>query len=223
MPEARARVRRACAALSDACVRDRTTPLLVSAHSLSLAIHGDMRPAIPVLALVLLGCGRPSQMPQAGDMSRVVIERGDRGPAWTPDVCAKVDLHPEYRLLSESSLVAFLNAQHLDARVERQPVQANRPDLVFVFVSRAGEAAVPLRVAILPSADEAGRALADGLAQRGSGSWGFHRANIAVLGPTGAPEEDLFFAGATRLACWGTFTYMPGSDAVVVPGGYAEP
>jgi hypothetical protein len=78
-------------------------------------------------------------------------------------------------------------------------------------------------VAVLPSSDEAGKALHDALLLHGAGAWGVHRANLAILGPIGRTEEDLAFAGSTRLACWGTFTYVESSEAVVVPGGYAEP
>jgi hypothetical protein len=172
--------------------------------------------------------GPPSQMPPGPEWRQYVVDRpGTSGPGshqWGPDVCARVDLKPDYHALTEASLVAFLQGQGLDARVERQPVEANKPGLVFVFVAAPGTSrTVPLRVAILPSADEAGRDLYDALLLRGQGAWGVHRANLAVLGPSGDEPDDLQFAGKTRLACWGTFTVAEGGDAVVVPGGYAEP
>jgi hypothetical protein len=44
------------------------------------------------------------------------------------------------------------------------------------------------------------------------------------LGPTGTRNDDLAFAAATKLVCWGTFTVaMTKDDTVVVPGGYTEP
>src|SRR5882672_10096956 len=188
-----------------------------------------MRMALVAATAALAGCGgRPSQMPAGPDWKQFVVDRpGASGPdalEWRPDVCAHVDLHADYHLLNETSLVAFLRDQQIDARVERQPVEANKPGLVFVFVSSPGAAQpVPLRVAILPSADEAGKDLHDALLQKGSGAWGVHRANLAVLGPYGSKEEDLQFAAKTRLACWGTFTLSQDDDAFVVPGGYAEP
>lgn len=188
-----------------------------------------MRFAWVALAAALGSCGGPpSQMPAGPDWRSYVVDRpgasGSTALEWRPDVCAKVDLHPDYRMLNETSLVAFLHDQQLDARVERQPVEANKPGLVFVFVTSPGASQpVPLRVAILPTADEAGKDLYDALVQRGSGSWGVHRANLAVLGPNGEKEDDLQFAAKTKLACWGTFTLSDGGDAIVLQGGYAEP
>ncbi|MGA2448618.1 MAG: hypothetical protein ABTD50_08080 [Polyangiaceae bacterium] len=133
-------------------------------------------------------------------------------------------MRPDYGTLNESSLVAFLQSQQLSVRVERQPVEPGKPELVFVFVSApSGSQTIPLRVAMLKTPDEAGRDLYDALLQHGSGVWGVHRANVAVLGPPGSPDDDLAFAAKTRLACWGTFTIAEGGDAVVIPGGYAEP
>lgn len=194
------------------------------------------RSASLVVTVALLGCGgslvgcagRPSQMPSSPDWREYVVDRqgasGRVGFDWRPDVCAHVDLAPDYRNLNETSLVAFLRGQQIEARVERQPVEAHKPDLVFVFVTMPGIAqTVPLRVAILTSADDAGRALYDALIQRGTGAWGVHRSNVAVLGPVGSSEDDLAFAAKTRLSCWGTFTLADSGDAFVVPGGYLEP
>lgn len=181
------------------------------------------------VAAALVGCaGRPSQMPAGADWRQYVVDRpggsGRSALEWRPDVCAHVDLAPDYRNLNETSLVAFLRSQQIEARVERQPVETHKPDLVFVFVTLPGVAqTVPLRVAILTSPDEAGRDLFDALVQRGTGAWGVHRANVAVLGPLGSSEDDVAFAAKTRLACWGTFTFADSGDAFVVPGGYAEP
>ncbi len=187
------------------------------------------RCAVLAIMASLTGCAAAaSQMPPGPDYRRYVVDRpGGSGPGafeWRPDVCAQSDLHADYRVLNETNLVAFLHDQQIDARVERQPVEAHKPDLVFVFVTSPGTSqSVPLRVAILPSADEAGRALYDALLQRGAGGWGLHRSNLAVLGPSGADEDNLAFAAKTRLACWGTFTFVDSGDASVVPGGYTEP
>lgn len=187
------------------------------------------RSALVVSLIALPGCAaQVSQMPPSSDVGKYVIGRlGVSGPGalqWRPDVCARADLHPDYRLLNETNLVASLKEQHFEARVERQAVEANKPELLFVFVSGGDlPQPVPLRVAVLPSADEAGHALSEALAQRGKGGWGVHRANLAVLGPMGREEDDLEFAAKVGLACWGTFTFAPSDDAFVVPGGYAEP
>jgi hypothetical protein len=175
------------------------------------------------------GCGGPaSQMPPGPEWRRFVVDRpGASGPGalqWRPDVCAHTELRPERRHLNETNLVAFLHDQGLDVRAERQPVEPSKPELVFVFVSAPGESrSVALRVAILPSADEAGRDLYEALLQKGDGAWGVHRANLAVLGPFGDEPDDVQFAAKTRLGCWGTFTMMHDGDAFVLTGGYAEP
>ncbi|MCL2449489.1 MAG: hypothetical protein FWD17_11125 [Polyangiaceae bacterium] len=166
-------------------------------------------------------------MPAGADFHPFVVQRpGAAGPAaftWRPDVCDRTDLRPDYRQLDETNLVAFLRDNQLDVHVERQPVEANKPELVFVFVSAAGSAPVALRVAILKTPDEAGHDLYDALTQRGDGWWGVHRANLAVLGPPADPAKAISFAARTRLACWGTFTFAHSSDTFVVAGGYAEP
>jgi hypothetical protein len=187
-----------------------------------------LRPTFAGFALVLAGCGRPSQMPAAPDWDQFVLRRpnasGSAGESWRPEICAGVDLHPDYHTLDETSLAAFLQNQQLTVRVERQPVEPNKPELVFLFVSAAsGSDPIALRVAMLKTPDEAGRDLYDAVLQHGSGSWGVRRANVAVLGPPGSSHEDLAFAAKTKLACWGTFLLEDDDDAVVIPGGYAEP
>jgi hypothetical protein len=135
-----------------------------------------------------------------------------------PGLCEGEDLHPEYERLDESSLIRFLERQRLDLRVERP-----RADLIYVNVNGMGTPQpVRLRVAILRTADEAGRELADALAQHGKGAWGVHRSNLAVLGPVGEPTDDIVFAAMTKVACWGVFTVAAGDDAIVIPGGYRE-
>jgi hypothetical protein len=185
-----------------------------------------LRPALVGFALAVASCGRPSQMPAGPDWEQFVVRRpntSSTGTSWRPDVCAGFDLHPDYRALNETSLVAFLQSQQVSVRVERQPVEPNKPELVFLFISTANGDPIALRVAMLKTPDEAGRDLYDALLQHGDGSWGVRRANVAVLGPPGSRHEDLAFAAKTRLACWGTFVVEDGDDAVVIPGGYAEP
>jgi hypothetical protein len=185
--------------------------------------------AITTALTASVGCARPSQMPPGPDWTRYAVEQPDqRGPGrshWRAEVCARQDLRPDYRVLNEANLVAFLRAQGFELRIERQPVEPSKPELVYVFVAdrRAASGSVALRVATLASPDVAGHALYDALLARGEGAWGVHRANVAVLGPAGFVDDDLAFAARTRLACWGTFTFAEAGDAYVVAGGYAEP
>jgi len=135
-----------------------------------------------------------------------------------PGLCDGEDLRPDYERLDESSLLRFLERQRLDLRVERP-----RADLVYINVGGVGTTApVRLRVAILRSADEAGRELAEAITQHGRGSWGIHRSNLAVLGPVGDPTDDIVFGAVTKVACWGVFTLAAGDDPIVVPGAYRE-
>jgi hypothetical protein len=183
------------------------------------------------MLVITTGCAGALPLQTSGlDGRRFVIEgtapEGTPGHTMTlrPEVCDGYDLRPDYGALNEASLVRFLSDQRLDAQVQRQAVQNNNPDLNYIFVSVPGVTQpVALRVATLPNADEAGRALADALAQRGQGAWGLHRSNLAVLGPSGSQVDDIAVVATTKLACWGTFTMNDGSNAVVVPGGYAEP
>ena len=80
-----------------------------------------------------------------------------------------------------------------------------------------------LRVAILPDAPAAGRDLHEAILQHGTGSWGVHRGNLAVLAPIGDPDEIVSFAAKTKLACWGVLTLAGRDDSFVTPGGYFEP
>jgi hypothetical protein len=183
--------------------------------------------ALPLLAGAA-GCGGASQMPPGPDWQQFVVNRqgadGPWGHTWRPGVCAGTDMKPDYGVLQESNVIDFLRSENYPVRVERQPVEPGKPDLVFVFVQVPGMSeAVPLRVATLKTPDEAGRALHEALIQRGKGYWGVHRANVAIFGPKGEPEDDLAFAAKTKLACWGTFTFYSGHDIYVVAGGYTEP
>ena len=185
-----------------------------------------VRLLVPTL-LVLTACG--------GDLGLRVTSRTDprsfvRDPAGGPagsnldalrfraGLCDPEALRPDYARLDETSLIRFLEAQRLDVRVDRP-----RADLVYLNVANAGtEKPVRLRVAILANADEAGLDLHEAILEHGPGSWGVHRSNLAILGPIGSPEDDIAFAAATKLACWGVFTIAGTDDTFVVPGGYTE-
>jgi hypothetical protein len=182
-----------------------------------------------LLALVLSACSESLPLQMHGvDWRRYVVERPDRGELrgtrFRTEVCEGYNLRPDYATLTEASLVRFLHDQRLDVQVQHQAVDAQNPDLNYVFVTIPGVVQpVSLRVAALPNADEAGRTLTEAIGKRGSGSWGVHRSNLAVLGPAGSAEDDISVAATSKLACWGTFTMDYRGDATVIPGGYAEP
>jgi hypothetical protein len=132
--------------------------------------------------------------------------------------CAGWNLAPQYNRLDENALLNLLRRRGLQVSIERP-----RTDLAYVLVddTRTRQPA-RLRVAILNSADEAGRELADALVQHGEGSWGVHRSNLAVLGPVGDTTHDLAFAAEIGLPCWGIFTIRGKEDTFVIPGAYRE-
>ncbi|HEY3595725.1 MAG TPA: hypothetical protein VGL13_17685, partial [Polyangiaceae bacterium] len=178
-------------------------------------------------ALATLSCAANRNMHVSPAVNYGTIARDRSGSAPTseaaatrfrPGLCEGEDLRPDYDRLDETSLIRFLERQRLDLRVERP-----RADLIYINVNGAGTPIpVRLRVAILRSADEAGRELAEAIAQHGSGAWGIHRSNLAVLGPAGDPTDDIVFAAVTKVACWGVFTVAAGDEPVVVPGAYRE-
>jgi hypothetical protein len=184
---------------------------------------------VAVAAILALGCANRSlAMPPGVDWHQYAIDRDGSGNIASlrlrPDACEGHDLRPEYGTLNEASFVRFLQQQRYDGQVLRQQVDAIHPELHYVFVNVPGIASpVPLRVAVLPNADEAGRALHEAVLQRGPGSWGVRRANVAVLGPIGSSTDDVAFAATTKLACWGAFMIAGTDDAFAIPGGYAEP
>ncbi len=159
------------------------------------------------------------------DWKAYVQDRGGAAPGsdlaalqFKPGLCDGENLRQEVAPLTEASFLSFLERQGLDVRVERQ-----RADLVYANLTGGGAATpVRMRIAILNSADEAGRELHEAILQHGKGSWGVHRSNLAVLGPIGQPEDDLAFAARTKLACWGVFTIAGTDDTFVVPGAYLE-
>jgi hypothetical protein len=179
----------------------------------------------------LVGPGCAETLPlqvKSADLHRYVIGPSDRRELrqsrFRPEVCEGYDLRPDYSILTEASLIRFLHDQRLDVQVQHQAVEAQNPDLNYVFVTIPGVSQpVSLRVATLPNADEAGRALSEAIAKRGTGSWGVHRSNLAVLGPSGSDDADVTVAATTKLACWGTLTLDNAGDAIAIPGGYTEP
>lgn len=185
------------------------------------------RRGLLIAMVALLGCGaRPSVLPHGDDWHAAVIDRsGAPQLAWALSVCPRAELRPESRALDEESLLSFLKAEGLSARAQREPVEPGRPPLVFIFVeeTRAPLNAVPLRVAILPSADAAGRALDEALQERGDGAWGLRRSNLAILGPPADPHDAIAFVARSNLACWGTFMFRESGATVVMPGAYLEP
>jgi hypothetical protein len=141
------------------------------------------------------------------------------GMRLTPATCQGVaEMRPEYTVLDESSLMRFLKARGYELGRTRA-----RSDLVYVDVLNAGgDAPVRLRVAILPSAQQAGRDLHEAILDHGPGSWGVHRSNLAVLAPIGNPDQVAAFAGKSQLACWGVLTMAGRDDTFVITGGYTE-
>jgi hypothetical protein len=184
---------------------------------------------VAVAAIPALGCAnRGLAMPPGVDWHQYAIDRDGSGSVASlrlrPDACEGQDMRPDYSTLNEASFVRFLQQQRYDVQVQRQQVDAKNPELHYVFVNVPGIASpVPLRVAVLPNADEAGRALHEAVLQRGPGSWGVRRANLAVLGPIGSTTDDVAFAATTKLACWGAFMIAGTDDAFAIAGGYAEP
>jgi len=176
--------------------------------------------------LAALACSSPSLRMTSGSDWHSFVRHRSGAPAtseldairFRSGLCDADELRPDYARLDETSIVRFLERQHIDVRIERP-----RADLMYLNLGGAGtERPVRLRVAILASADEAGRELNEGILQHGPGSWGVRRSNLAVLGPVGSHGDDIAFAGVTKLACWGVFTIAGTDDTVVVPGGYME-
>lgn len=193
-----------------------------------VVVFARMFSAVRALALsvvVLTACGgRDLELVSGANWKAYTYERGEPWGealgdlAFRPEVCQGLDLTPQYGHLDESDLINFLRQRGVRFQVERP-----RDDLAYIVVDDARtRRPARLRVAILESADEAGRELAEAIAQHGNGSWGVHRANLAVLGPVGDTSHDLAFAAENKLVCWGVFTVVGSRDTVVIPGGYRE-
>ncbi len=181
--------------------------------------------ACAVLAL-LAACGGPQRerSTRVSSWSAHVYERGGlhgdalAGLMLRHEVCQGEDLRPYYGALDEADLIRFLERQRIEVSVERP-----RADLAYVTLSdSSGRPGLRLRVAILPSADEAGIELGEAIAQHGRGSWGVHRSNLAVLGPVDDVGQVVSTVAVTKLACWGVFTIAGVSEVYVIPGGYRE-
>lgn len=182
-----------------------------------------------VLGLLAVGCGPEVllKVTDTSDWKAFVSDREGGSPSadelsslrFRDGLCDTQTLIPERTELNENHIISFLQKQGVDVRVERQ-----RTDLVYLNVAGAGtKNPVRFRVAILKSREQAGRELHEGILQHGEGSWGVHRANLAVLGPLGSAEDDLRFAAKLKLPCWGVFTIAGRDDTFVIPGAYIEP
>jgi hypothetical protein len=135
-----------------------------------------------------------------------------------PGVCAGVETKPDFRPLDADAFIDFLKQRGFTTRLI-----AARADLVYVDVSGLGTPSpVRFRVAILDAPGAAGHELHEALLQHGEGSWGAHRANLAVLAPNAPLEDVVGLAARTKLACWGVLTVAGHDDTYVLPGGYAE-
>ncbi len=179
------------------------------------------------LALVLIGCGPDTllQVTERSDWKAYVVDRDGSSPSsdlaalrFRPTLCSGENMRPEQRHLNEGDLIAFLERQGIDVRVERQ-----RSDLVYLNLTGVGtRSPVRLRVAILETPEKAGRELHEGILQHGLGSWGVHRGNLAVLGPVGTLKDDVRFAAKYKLPCWGVFMTAGQDDNFAIPGAYLE-
>lgn len=136
-----------------------------------------------------------------------------------PEVCDGVaENKPEKTTLDERALASFLQREGFQTTTTRE-----RPDLVYLDVTNAGgDKPVRLRVAVLADSHAAGADLHKAILEHGSGSWGVHRGNLAVLGPIGSVDQIVEFAGRSKLACWGVLTVAGRDDDFVIPGGYME-
>lgn len=171
------------------------------------------------LALVSCGSGPKSAYLSTPGGGSKYAEGSLPNMRLTPATCQGVaEMKPEYTVLDESSLMRFLQSRGYELRRTRA-----RSDLVYVDVlNGGGDIPVRLRVAILPTAQQAGRDLHEAILDHGPGSWGIHRSNLAVLAPIGKPEQVAAFAGKSQLACWGVLTMAGLDDTFVVTGGYTE-
>jgi hypothetical protein len=173
-------------------------------------------------ACVLGGCGGGYRLPKSDGIDPAAQVEGklSLGRArLRPNVCEGVDLQPDYATLDERSIVDFLKQHHFPVRLVRE-----RSDLTYVELQLNPDRDewVRLRVALLPSAAQAGFELHQGMLEHGRGSWGVHRGNLAVLAPVGSLDNIVGMAAKTKLACWGVLTVAGGDDAFVIPGGYRE-
>ena len=173
-------------------------------------------------ALFVAGCATPRLPTAHGVEPERHVANGNLnlGEArMLPSVCTADDVTPEYAALDETAVANFLKKKGLPVRIERA-----RADLFYVEVQLNPDTDewVRLRVAILGTSAQAGRELHDAILQHGMGSWGLHRANLAVLGPEGSVSDIVRFVARTKLSCWGVLTVADRDDAFVIPGNYRE-
>lgn len=184
-------------------------PLLVSVVSTLLA------------AGAALGCGGYRLPATQGVSGRDQVEHGTTlgTTRFRREVCQGVDVSPDYATLDEQAVVAFLKARGFPLRTVRA-----RSDLVYVEMQLNPDKDewVRLRVAVLGTSAQAGQELHEAVLQHGTGAWGVHRANLAVLAPAGDVDDVVAFAAKTKLACWGVLTIAGRDDSFVIPGGYRE-
>jgi hypothetical protein len=182
--------------------------------------------ALALFVPFLGGCSSPMLRVTDGSDYKTYVQDHSGGPTgadfralrFRASTCEGVSLEPDVSRLEPNHLIRFLERQQISVQIERP-----RADLVYLVLSGVGtESPVRLRVAILDNANLAGEELHAAMLQHGTGSWGVRRSNLAVLGPVGSPEDDLAFAGKTKLSCWGVFSMAGRDDTIVVPGGYRE-
>ena len=160
------------------------------------------------------------------------------------------ELRPDYKHLTTEDFASFLKTQGIDAVdikglsdadfkvfLQQQGIDigdpvairaarsdfAARDNLVLMKLSKAGENwSILVRVAVSRFPSEAGHGLHEAILFHGTGSWGIHRSNLAVLGPIGSVDRIIAFVGKSKLACWGVLDVAGRDDDFVVPGGYLE-
>jgi hypothetical protein len=177
--------------------------------------------ALFALAATSAGCGG-SRLPQTrGVDGRAYVESGSGlgDVVLKPSLCEGIDVTAEAKTLEEAHFINFLKSRGLPARLERA-----RADLVYADLQLNPETDewVRLRIATLATPAQAGEELHRAVREHGTGSWGVHRSNLAVLAPRGSLDAILAFNAKTKLACWGVLTVAGRQDAYVVPGAYRE-
>ena len=181
------------------------------------------------LGVAFAACAPTSPATHAGRVDvRASLEGTDGGPPaleanrfrLKSSACQGYDMAPALvGNLDERALLDHLAAAKLQVKVQRA-----RADLIYIDVLDADTVQpVRLRLAVLKSREAAGRELHEAIMQHGRGSFGFHRANLAVLAPVAPMSDALAFTLRTQLACWGVLTMAGPDEDFVVAGGYAEP
>lgn len=174
---------------------------------------------------VVVACSPAMMHYPSGDASNFVEGQGGKSTSFAAgeirfrrSVCKDADLHADFRTLDENNLAEFLRANGFTIRAERA-----RNDLVYFDITGQGlKEPTRLRVAILKNPMDAGRELHEAVLQHGEGSWGVHRANLAVLLPIAEVGDAVAFAAHSKLACWGVMVMAGRDDSFVIPGGYTE-